>query len=422
MGYSGGVDSHVLLHLLATRRRRLGYRELVAIYVDHGLNSASAQWGIHCQSSCQALGVLFKTVQINARADLGDSPEAAARHARYAAFAELLNENDALLTGHHQDDQAETLLIQLFRGAGPAGLAAMPVSARLGRGWLWRPLLQAERTEILSYAHAHDLRWISDVSNADQSLDRNYLRHTLLPQIKQRWPAVIRTLARSARLCAESIPLLNTLADEDLSVVSDAQADYLNITALRNLDEARQRNLLKRWFQHLGLPPPSAIHLQHILHDAIAVYRDRQPLIDWPGCEVRRYRDQLYAMKPLLSYDPQQTIVLSPAQSEWLMPAIGTVRGWFAQGQGLSLTKLANAPLTLRLRQGGERLRPVGREQSQTLKKLFQNIDMPPWERDRLPLLCVDDRLAAVVGVWVAADFAAVPDEQGFVVEFTPIR
>ncbi|MEZ5584859.1 MAG: tRNA lysidine(34) synthetase TilS [Candidatus Competibacteraceae bacterium] len=422
MGYSGGVDSHVLLHLLATQRHRLGARELVAIYIDHGLQPAAAQWSDHCRSVCQALGVDFETVRINARAEPGDSPEAAARHARYSAFGQLLNHNDELLTGHHQDDQAETLLLQLFRGAGPAGLAAMPVTTRLGRGWLWRPLLQAERTEILAYAQAHRLSWLDDTSNADQSLDRNYLRHTLLPQMKARWPAVTRTLARSARLCAESTALLNSLADEDLPAVSGPQADCLNLAALHRLDQTRQRNVLKRWFTRLGLPAPRAIHLDHILHDAVATPRDRQPLIHWPGCEVRRYLDQLYAMTPLPPYDPRQVICLTPAQSEWLIPDVGTVRGRFAQGQGLRLAALSNAPLTLRLRQGGERLRPVGRQHTQTLKKLLQDIAMPPWERDRLPLLLVNNHLAAVVGVWIAADFAAAPDEPGFVLEFSPLR
>ncbi|MEE4379365.1 MAG: tRNA lysidine(34) synthetase TilS [Candidatus Competibacteraceae bacterium] len=422
MGYSGGVDSHVLLHLLATQRPRLGYRELAAIYVDHGLHLASAQWGQQCQAVCQALGVVFKTLACSAQPNPGVSPEAAARHARYAALTELLQEHDALLTGHHQDDQAETLLLQLFRGAGPAGLAAMPVSTRLGRGWLWRPLLQAKRTEILTYAHSHSLRWVDDTSNFDQSLDRNYLRHSLLPQIKARWPAVTHTLARSARLCAESSALLHDLADQDLQAVSGEQVDCLNIPALRSLDEPRQRNLLKRWFQRLRLPPPRAIHLEHILHDAIAVHRDRQPLIHWPGCEVRRYRDQLYAMPPLPPLDKQQLITLVPEQAEWLMLGVGTVRGRFVQGQGLSPTALANASLTLRLRQGGERLRPVSRRQSQTLKKLLQDIAMPPWERDRLPLLFANDHLAAVVGIWVAAGSAATPDEQGFVLEFSPLR
>jgi tRNA(Ile)-lysidine synthase len=417
------VDSHVLLHLLATQRSRLGKRRaMTAIYVDHGLHPAAAQWGDQCQAVCRALDVAFETVRINARADPGDSPEAAARRARYNAFAELLREHEALLTGHHQDDQAETLLLQLFRGAGPAGLAAMPVSARLGRGWLWRPLLQAERTEIMNYAQSHGLRWVEDSSNADQSLDRNYLRHSILPQIKTRWPAVNRSLTRSARLCAESTGLLNTLADEDLRLVGGERPDCLDIATLQVLDEARQRNVLKRWFRRLGLPPPGTIHLKHILHDAIAVHRDRQPLIRWPGCEVRRYRDRLYAMLPLPPHDPQQIVPLVAGHSEWIIPAVGKVCGRIVQGQGVSLAALANVPLTLRLRQGGERFRPVGRNHAQALKKLLQEAGVPPWKRERLPLLFVRDCLAAVVGVWVGADFAAEPQEQGLVLEFSPTQ
>ena len=189
---------------------------LAAIYVDHGLQAASAGWGKHCARSCRDLDVPFRVLKINARPAPGESPEAAARRARYAALAVELEPDAALLTAHHRDDQAETLLLQLLRGAGPHGLAAMPAAARLGQGWLLRPLLDLDRADLLAYAHEHGLRWIEDASNADTGFDRNYLRHRILPLLRERWPAANRTLARSARWCAETADWLDAEAAADL--------------------------------------------------------------------------------------------------------------------------------------------------------------------------------------------------------------
>ncbi len=179
----------------------------MALYVDHGLQAAATAWGEHCAHVCRALNVPFRVLRIDARPAPGESPEAAARRARYAALAAELSPDSALLTAHHRDDQAETLLLQLLRGAGPHGLAAMPAVSRLGQGWLLRPLLNVDRAELLAYARAHDLQWIEDASNQDTGFDRNYLRHRVLPLLRERWPAMNRTLARSARRCAETASL-----------------------------------------------------------------------------------------------------------------------------------------------------------------------------------------------------------------------
>ncbi|MCC7221816.1 MAG: tRNA lysidine(34) synthetase TilS, partial [Candidatus Contendobacter sp.] len=181
IGYSGGLDSHVLLHDLATHRSRWPERGMEALYIDHGLQAASVSWGEHCAKVCRELGVPFRVLRVQARPPAGESPEAVARRARYAAFAAELDSSTALLTAHHRDDQAETWLLQLRRGAGPHGLAAMPAAARLGEGWLLRPLLEVERSELLAYAHRYDLRWIEDASNASLDFDRNYLRWRIMP-------------------------------------------------------------------------------------------------------------------------------------------------------------------------------------------------------------------------------------------------
>ena len=417
VGYSGGVDSHVLLHILALHRDRWPHRNLAAIYVDHGLQAASGAWGEHCGEVCRALAIPLRTLRIQARPAPGDSPEAAARRARYAALAAELGPDTALLTAHHRDDQAETLLLQLLRGAGPHGLAAMPTAARLGRGWLLRPLLEVDRADLLAHAHEHGLHWIEDASNADSNFDRNYLRHRILPLFRERWPAVNRTLARSARWCAETAAWLDQEAAADLSRVVTHRPDGLCIPALRELGEQRQRNLLRYWLRQRGLPVPGHQQLGHILRDALTAGRDRQPCIHWPGGEVRRYRDTLYAMPPLTLHDPRQCFVWRSTANGYPpleLPGIGALTFRETVGAGLRAPVLANAALTVRFRQGGEHFRPAGRRHGQALKKLWQEASAPPWERERSPLVYRGEALLAVVGLGVAADHAAAPGEPGW--------
>ena len=429
VGYSGGLDSHVLLHLLATNHACWPERTLAAMYVDHGLQAASAGWGEHCAHICHGLDIPFRVLRIDARPLPGESPEAAARRARYAALAAELEPDAALLTAHHRDDQAETLLLQLLRGAGPHGLAAMPTTSRLGPGWLLRPLLEVDRSELLDYALEHGLHWIEDVSNTDTRFDRNYLRQRILPLLRERWPAVGRNLARSARWCAETADWLDADADADLARVAAQRPDALHIPALRELGEPRQRNALRRWLRRLGLPVPDSQQLRHILHDALTAARDRQPCIRWPGGEVRRYRDMLHALPPPPEHDARQTFIWRHETNVYPpldLPGLGTLRLRATFGEGLRAETLAGATLTIRFRQGGERFRPVGRHHGQELKKLLQEAGIPPWERDRLPLIYLpstptlphegggNPSLLAVVGLGIAVEAAAGPGEPGF--------
>ncbi len=429
VGYSGGLDSHVLLHGLAMQRQRWPDRTLEAWYVDHGLQAASAAWGEHCAHICHILHVSFRALKIDARPASGESPEAAARRARYAAFAAELGPDAALLVAHHRDDQAETLLLQLLRGAGPHGLAAMPAAARLSHGWLLRPLLDVDRAELLAYARAHGLRWIEDASNADLGFDRNYLRHQVLPLLRERWPAANRTLARSAQRCAETAAWLDAEAAADLADAATERSDCLALPALQALSEQRQRNLLRFWLRRLNLPIPDALQLQQILHDALHAAIDRNPCIRWSGAEVRRYRDALYAMPPSAAHDASHTHIWRPTATGWPpleLPGVGWLRMEETVGAGLRAEALAGRGLLVRFRRGGERFRPVGRLHSQELKKLLQEAGIPPWERNRLPLLYLpssptlphqggeSDPLLAVVGLGIAADHAAKPCESSW--------
>jgi tRNA(Ile)-lysidine synthase len=290
----------------------------------------------------------------------------------------------------------------------------MPAAASLGRGLLSRPLLNVQRKDILAYAKTHDLHWIEDTSNTDLAINRNYLRHTVLPLLTAYWPAAIDTIARSARLCAEASQLLDELADVDLAQVTDGDAQRLSIARLAMLTEERQRNCLRRWFRVLDLPMPSATQLHHILQDVLIAPPDRQPHIHWPGGEVRRYRDHLFAMRPLPFHDPTQVFSIQPGVP-LVIPPIGYLCLLPARGQGLNKKMLDNKSLQVGFWRGGERFQPVGRTHSQTLKKLFQAAGVPAWERDRLPLLYVNGVLAAIGGLWISARFAARCDEQGFI-------
>jgi tRNA(Ile)-lysidine synthase len=412
----------------------------MALYVDHGLQAAATAWGEHCAQVCRALNVPFRVLQINARPAPGESPEAAARRARYAALAAELSPDSALLTAHHRDDQAETLLLQLLRGAGPHGLAAMPAVSRLGQGWLLRPLLNVDRAELLAYARAHDLQWIEDASNQDTGFDRNYLRHRVLPLLRERWPAMNRTLARSARRCAETAAWLDEEAAVDRTRVATDRPDGLSIPALRELSELRQRNLLRYWLRQLNLPIPDARQLHQILRDVLTAAIDRNPCVHWPGAEVRRYRDVLYAMSPLRPHDARQRFIWRADAEGWPpleLPGVGRLELRKTVDEGLCAEVLAGGALIVSFRQGGERFRPIGRAHSQELKKLLQEAGIPPWERDRLPLVYgviaggsnhpgaarhpslskegkTDDLLLAVVGLGIAADFATEPGEVGW--------
>lgn len=415
IAYSGGLDSHVLLHALAALRRNA--MALHAVHVDHGLQAQSKQWSQRCVETCAALHVPCTVLAVHAAPRPGESPEDAARRARYAALAELIQEGDCLLTAHHQDDQAETLLLQLLRGAGPRGLAAMPQRAPFARGWHARPLLEFTRADLHAYATQQGLTWIDDQSNFDTGFDRNYLRHEIMPRLRARWPAAARTLARSASHAAQAARLLDALADIDFHTVAHTAAcDALSVTALRALDETRQRNVLRYWLHRLSLPLPNAAHIEHILHDVIDAARDKTPRVHWPGAEVRRYRDALYAMPELAPHDARR-IIPWDMRAPLELPGVGRLEALRTHGAGIK-ESLLNGAITVRFRHGGERCQPAGRAHTHELKKLFQERGIPPWRRARVPLIYINDQLAMVGDLWVCAPYQASDGEAGRVVRW----
>ncbi|NNE38745.1 MAG: tRNA lysidine(34) synthetase TilS, partial [Gammaproteobacteria bacterium] len=282
VGYSGGMDSHVLLHIVSHFHDVLN-KEIIAVHVNHGLNEKASQWADHCQSVCDFINLKLIQISVNASAPKGESQEEWARDLRYQAIMELIGKNDLFLTAHHKDDLAETLLLQLLRGAGPAGLAAMPEMAQLGTGRHVRPLLDFSREEIFCYATNQGLDWINDESNDDERFDRNYLRHRVMPVLKQRWPGMLKTLSRSADIQSGVNELIEDLAAQDMLVCLKTKNSTLSAQRLRELSNTRAINVIRYWLKSRQHRSPSARLLEQILTDVVNSEPDHSPFISWGG-------------------------------------------------------------------------------------------------------------------------------------------
>ncbi len=417
ISFSGGLDSSVLLRVVTALRPLPNDIALIVFHVDHSLTPKSIGWSLRCESVCRELAVEYRSFRVDARPAPGESPEAAARRARYGVLEAQLEAGDYLLTAHHQDDQAETLLLQLLRGAGPRGLAAMPVLAPLGRGWIMRPLLGFTRDQLKSYAEAASLDWIEDESNFDTGFDRNFLRRKILPRLQTRWPSLAATLSRSAGLCAEAAQVLDGVAEADLQAAATDQPAALCITALLGLDTARLGNALVLWFRRLGLASPSQVHIERLVKEVLLAAPDSTPCLSWQGVEVRRYRDVVYAGEPLPAQSITEPLYWDTAHP-LTIPTLGVLSAEPVEGRGLARHVLETQAVTVRFRHGGERCRPVGRQGSHPLKKLFQEKGVPFWQRQRVPLVYVGEQLAAVADFWVCEPFQAGPGEAGFAIRW----
>lgn len=397
VAYSGGVDSHVLLHLCASQPDWSA--KLCGVYVDHGLQAESAAWAAHCRRQCEVLGVEFLMFTVDAAAAPGESPEAAARRARYAALAELLGSDDVVLAAQHREDQLETVLLQLFRGAGVAGLAAMPKATPLGRGALLRPLLEVGKAEVLAYARRHGLVWVDDPSNAMNDFDRNFLRNEVLPLMKQRWPGLDKTVARSAELCGEAAQCLDDWAETQLLAICGSGGGELAIDQLP-VAAAGRRWLIRQWIKRNGLRPPSRAITEAILAQVVDARGDANPQLCYQGTLIRRYRRHLTCV-------PADPAPRAGGEVAWPQ---GATRIELGDGcrlskevavDGIAQAVWDRAVVTLRFRRGGEKLKLPGRGGRHSLKKLYQAAGIPPWEREWRPLIYLDGRLAAVAGLWV---------------------
>lgn len=405
LGLSGGLDSCVLLHLLARLRDKLAFG-LRALHVNHGISPHAGDWESFCAALCAREAVPFESASVVVPRASGLGLEAAAREIRYSVL--LSQPVDAVLLAHHQDDQAETLLLQLLRGAGVQGLAAMPArsAGHPGQPALLRPLLDVPRTQLLCYARAHALRWIEDESNLDLAYDRNFLRHRVLPRLAERFPACRATLARTAAHLAEAASLLEEVAAAD--AVHCVRDGSLQIAGLRALSEARATNLLRHWLRGLG-SGISSRRLREVLRQ-LQARRDARPRIPVAGGSVQRYRDALHFVPATMEAALEERLWMG---EEVLVLPGGQLHFQRTQGEGLALSRVETGQLVIRRRLGGERFRPDCRRPTRSLRHLLQEAGMPPWRRETLPLLYLDDRLAWVPGIGVACELRAPPGEVG---------
>lgn len=404
LAYSGGVDSQVLLHLL-----HLTKLNVCAVYIDHGLQAESAEWARHCQYQCELLKIPFQAISVNAQPAAGEGPEAGARTARYGAFRKILKQDMCLLTAQHQDDQAETVLLQLLRGGSAAGCAAMPKITPFENAWHCRPLLNVSQQIIIDYAQNNHLSWIEDPSNQQQNYDRNYLRHSIIPEIQHRWPALNKTLSVFAEQQAENAQLLDELASIDLQSALK-QSDQLDISELKKLDNARLRNMLRYWIKQNQKPMPSRAVLQQVVEQMQNDSHDTHTRVSWAGVEIRRFRESLYLIKQT-EHDASLVIKWTINEALFLPSIEKTLRYEKVNGPEYSLSSsVLEQDLTIRFRQGGEKIKPVGRDSRHDLKSLFQEAGVPVWQRDRIPLLYSGDQLVAVVGYWLADGFVVKGD------------
>jgi tRNA(Ile)-lysidine synthase len=391
IAFSGGLDSTVLLHLLATLSKTQSLPALNAIHVHHGLQTVADAWPEHCRSVCAALGVPLQVVRV--QVEPGASLERAARDARYRAFTETVQANEVLLTAQHRDDQAETLLFRLLRGAGVRGLSGMPRQRPLGKGHLLRPLLDVTRAELEAYASEQGLSWIEDPSNEDRQYSRNYLRHQVFPGLTSRWPQAVATMARSAAHMSEAQALLDDLADIDLRLASTlSDFDWLGLpslelAALQKLSVARQRNALSRWLEPRTRPPDSDHwsgwdDLRDATGDARPIWRLAQGELHRAGGRVWWLSGAW--LNPL------------PVAGTWLDPALPLV----LPGNGvLTLRgKIPDGPVQIRYREGGE-VMALPNRRHRDLKRLLNENAVPSFVRGRLPLLYKDGHLLAVANL-----------------------
>lgn len=387
VAFSGGPDSGALLHALALQSPRPDMR---AIHVDHGLQAQSGAWAMHCRRICDDLEVPLEVLRVTVDLSRGEGVEAAARRARYEAFAASLRPGERLVVAHHRDDQVETVLLKLLRGAGPEGLSGMRALRPLGAGLLWRPLLDLPREALLEHVANHDLSAVHDPSNDDPRIARGYLRGTILPALLAKWPQASTSIAHSARLCMEAADTLREAWMDALETVRQPEGT-LDAAGWLALPPAWRAPLLDHWLHTHGLSAPTTAQRDQLERQARESGAERLPLVSWLDTEVRVWRGRLWAMRRLPAFDAAWTAAWS---GEPLRLAGGGVLS-------LGGARLAH-PLEVRYRRGGETLRPDGDRHTRELRDLFQQGAVPPWRRPRMPLLWSGKALVAVGSRWIS--------------------
>lgn len=394
VAYSGGADSTALLHALAQlpAARERGLR---ALHVDHGLHAESARWAEHCAIFCAALDVPIEVIRLQITHERGEGLEAAARRARHAAFAQALRPGEWLALAHHREDQVETVLLKLLRGAGPHGLAGMREQRPLAQGTLWRPLLRAPRAELRKYVAAHGLDFIEDPSNADVRLSRNFLRAEILPRLRAHWPQATQSILHSADSSRETAAHLDALVESALQSLA-GKGGTLDAKGWSALPDALRALVLERWLHARGLPAPTRAQRAELRRQVDEAREDHVPRVAWPGAEVQVWRGALHARAPS-GHAPEDW------ECAWhgeplSLPDGGTLT--LRDQPGAACVRRFEEPLRVRFRRGGERIKPVGDAHTRELRDLLQRAGIPPWQRAWIPLVFRGDELLAVADLW----------------------
>lgn len=474
---SGGMDSMVLLDLCARLQRHLSDSRSQAqqsdwqlslprpvhwraIHINHGLHPDADDWQRHCELACEQRSMPCQSFSLNLRETLSSASttafasatenqqiraneglESLARTARYQTIADAMAPGEVLLTAHHAQDQGETVLFRLLRGAGPRGLggmrevAVLPVASGNGpEAGLWRPLLRESPKSLQSYARQAQLSWIEDSSNQDIAFNRNYLRHRIIPLIDERWPGWLSAIEKSASACRESDALLQSLAHQWLKGCQGKQPGQLSVKALSGHSRAERDVILRQWLWERGGQWAGQTLLGQ-LSALLEAAEDRQPQLAWQGHTIRRYRDELMLTSPLPAL-PEW-----PAQGyAWQLGSVATPADRSQRGSLPTVTASVDLPLPnngrlylesvpesavsaglrwpeaacrVRYRQEGVKARLPGRP-AKSLKQLWQEAGVPPWLRDRAPLLYVGNELAWIAGVGVCEGFIAKEGEPGW--------
>jgi len=429
IAYSGGVDSQALLHCLASLKKQNRLKgELRVCHVDHGLSPNAAQWQEFAKAQCQQAKLPLDIISVNIQTQAQKSVEALARDARYHALQTTANLGDLIVTGHHSDDQAETYLLALKRGSGLKGLSAMQSEMTLGKHLLVRPLLKITRAEIEAYAKINKLVWVEDESNTDERFDRNFLRRQILPKLNKRWPSINKTIARSAEHCFEAQQLLDELAQQDLTVCQSSPR-RLSISYLNKLSEPRLKNLLRYFLAAHDILMPSHQQLQQICQQLNAE-ADKSPVVQLAECCIRRYKGELYltnVFQDIVSWqkstksdfltDNSSINISLPDELGHLN--FSAFSGGVKSNRGMYLKKpKVNQVITVSFKHENPKCLPQYRQHSRSLKKVLQELTIPPWQRKRLPFIFYDNELVAVVGQFICKDYVADNESEAFAISW----
>ena len=413
IAFSGGMDSTVLLHVMKNIIDEKS--QIRAIHINHNIVDNSKVWTRTCKSICKNFGIDIEIISLEVTHN-GYGLEAAARDERYKKLKEKLYENEYLLTAHHEEDQMETVFLRMARGTGLDGLQGINEKYSFGEGIIFRPMLEVSKTSVMDYAKEHQLKWVEDSSNQDTHFDRNFLRKKIIPQFRERWPSIASSVSRLSQLSAQNIKILNQIAEEDIGPI--ANMNELPLAKLLDKSFERANNMLRYIILANGMSIPSMKTLQDGLKEMLDPETDKS-VIAWKDYCIRKYKNHLYFLSNS-DLEPNKVDVRIPweiGKTVNLGENIGTIEATFIHGDGLSIEKCENK-LTISYRQGGELIKPIGHRINKSLKNLFQENQILPWMRDKIPLIYYQDELVSVADLWFNQNYVASQNEAGFVVNW----